>query len=69
MNRPSALNALNGDLMDALMVALDEAAEDDRVHVLILRGAGRAFCAGYDLNEDAAGGPMDPGDVAPGAER
>ncbi len=62
MNRPSALNALNGDLMDALMVALDEAAEDDGVHVLILRGAGRAFCAGYDLNEDAAGGPMDPGE-------
>jgi enoyl-CoA hydratase len=62
MNRPSALNALNGELMDALMVALDEAAEDDRVHVLILRAAGRAFCAGYDLNEDAGGGPMDPGE-------
>jgi enoyl-CoA hydratase len=62
MNRPSALNALNGELMDALMVALDESAEDDRVHVLILRGAGRAFCAGYDLNEDAGGGPMDPGE-------
>jgi len=62
LNRPAALNALNGELMDALMAALDEAAEDDRVHVLILRGAGRAFCAGYDLNEDAEGGPMDPGD-------
>ncbi|MGH2671753.1 MAG: enoyl-CoA hydratase/isomerase family protein, partial [Actinomycetota bacterium] len=62
MNRPSALNALNGELMGALMAALDEAAEDDRIHVLILRGAGRAFCAGYDLNEDAEGGPMDSGD-------
>ncbi len=62
MNRPSALNALNGELMDALMGALDEAAEDDRIHALILRGAGRAFCAGYDLNEDAQGGPMDAGD-------
>lgn len=62
MNRPSALNALNGELMEALMTALDQAAEDDRIHVLILRGAGRAFCAGYDLNEDAEGGPMDSGD-------
>lgn len=59
MNRPQALNALNGDLMDALMHALDEAAADDEVRVLILRGAGRAFCAGYDLNEDAEAGVMD----------
>lgn len=59
MNRPSALNALNGELMDALMVAMDEAAEEEGVRVVILRGAGRAFCAGYDLNEDAEGGPMD----------
>lgn len=62
LNRPSALNALNGELMDALMAALDKSAEDDRIHVLILRGAGRAFCAGYDLNEDAEGGPMGSGD-------
>ena len=59
MNRPQALNALNGELMDALMRALDEAAEDDPVRVVILRGAGRAFCAGYDLNEDAEAGAMD----------
>jgi enoyl-CoA hydratase len=59
LNRPNVLNALNGDLMDALMRALDDAAEDGDVRVLILRGAGRAFCAGYDLDEDAEGGPMD----------
>jgi enoyl-CoA hydratase/carnithine racemase len=59
MNRPGALNALNGELMDALAGALDAAATDDSVSVLILRGAGRAFCAGYDLNEDASGGEMD----------
>jgi enoyl-CoA hydratase len=59
MNRPNALNALNGDLLSALMAALGAAAEDDEVHVLILRGAGRAFCAGYDLNEDAATGVQD----------
>jgi enoyl-CoA hydratase len=59
MNRPSALNALNGDLVAAMSAALDDAAADDDVHVLVLRGAGRAFCAGYDLNEDAAGGVLD----------
>jgi enoyl-CoA hydratase len=59
MNRPKALNALNAGLMAALMAALEAAAGDDTVRVLILRGAGRAFCAGYDLNEDAAGGVMD----------
>ncbi|HLA93391.1 MAG TPA: enoyl-CoA hydratase/isomerase family protein, partial [Actinomycetota bacterium] len=59
MNRPKALNALNGELMSALMRSLDEAAEDDAVRVLVLRGAGRAFCAGYDLTEDAAGGAQD----------
>ncbi len=59
LNRPKALNALNGPLMDALERALDDAEADDAVSVLILRGAGRAFCAGYDLNEDAEGGELD----------
>ncbi len=59
MNRPEALNALDRAVVSALSVALDEAAEDENVHVLILRGAGRAFCAGYDLNEDARGGALD----------
>jgi enoyl-CoA hydratase len=59
MNRPEALNALNRELVDALGAALDEAATDDGVRVLVLRGAGRAFSAGYDLNEDAGGGVLD----------
>jgi enoyl-CoA hydratase len=59
MDRPDSLNALNQDLVDAMSEALDEAAEDDDVRVLILRGAGRAFCAGYDLNEDANEGVLD----------
>ena len=59
MNRPGSLNALNDELVGAMSGALDEAAADDDVHVLILRGAGRAFSAGYDLNEDAAGGTLD----------
>ncbi len=59
MNRPKALNALNGPLLEALMSALDDAASAEGVSVLVLRGAGRAFSAGYDLNEDASGGVMD----------
>ncbi len=59
MNRPDRLNALNGELVEALSGALAEAESDDGVSVLILRGAGRAFCAGYDLEEDAGTGRMD----------
>jgi enoyl-CoA hydratase len=59
LNRPGALNALNQELVAAMSRALDEAAADDDVRVLILRGAGRAFSAGYDLNEDASGGVLD----------
>ena len=59
MNRPGSLNALNQELVGAMSQALDEAAADDDVRVVILRGAGRAFSAGYDLNEDATGGVLD----------
>jgi enoyl-CoA hydratase len=59
MDRPDALNALNRELVDAMSAALDDAADDDGVRVLIVRGAGRAFCAGYDLNEDAGEGILD----------
>jgi enoyl-CoA hydratase/carnithine racemase len=59
MNRPKALNALSHDLMEALAAAIEEAGRDDAVSVVILRGAGRAFCAGYDLNEDADEGVLD----------
>ena len=59
MNRPGSLNALNRTLVDAMSQALREAADDDDVRVIILRGAGRAFCAGYDLTEDADEGELD----------
>lgn len=50
MNRPEKLNALNADLVHALMDALLAAQDDDNVAVVILAGAGRAFCAGADLS-------------------
>jgi enoyl-CoA hydratase/carnithine racemase len=59
MNRPKALNALDSGLIEALSAAMGDAARDDGVSVIVLRGAGRAFCAGYDLNEDASDEAMD----------
>jgi enoyl-CoA hydratase len=59
LNRPASLNALSGELMDALDEAFAAAANDDEVRVVILRGTGRAFCAGYDLKQDAEEGTKD----------
>jgi enoyl-CoA hydratase len=49
LNRPEKLNALSFKLQRELNAALWEADNDAQVHVIILRAAGRAFCAGYDL--------------------
>ena len=49
LNRPERLNALTPALIEALDAALAAALADDAVRVIRLRGAGRAFCAGYDL--------------------
>jgi enoyl-CoA hydratase/carnithine racemase len=51
LNRPQARNALSMALMNALQDALDAIREDPGVRVVILRGAGPAFCAGHDLKE------------------
>ncbi|HZP58544.1 MAG TPA: crotonase/enoyl-CoA hydratase family protein [Dehalococcoidia bacterium] len=49
LNRPEKLNSLTMKLQRELNQALWDADNDTRVHVVILRAAGRAFCAGYDL--------------------
>jgi 2-(1,2-epoxy-1,2-dihydrophenyl)acetyl-CoA isomerase len=49
MNRPDRLNALNNELAVAVKEALGRFAEDDAVRVVVITGAGRAFCAGGDL--------------------
>ena len=51
LNRPEKRNALNAALIDALHAALDRADLDAAVRVVVLRGAGRDFCAGADLDE------------------
>jgi enoyl-CoA hydratase len=53
LNRPAKLNAISAELRDALAEAIAAAAADDGVRVIAIAGAGRAFCAGYDLSEAA----------------
>ena len=51
MNRPAQRNALSVALMSALQRALEHAAADSKCRVVIIAGAGPAFCAGHDLRE------------------
>ncbi len=51
LNRPDRLNALSEALIAALQAELDRISGDRSVKAVILRGAGRAFCAGHDLRE------------------
>ena len=55
LNRPAKLNALSGALVEALSAAVDTAAADPDVRVIVIEGSGRAFSSGYDLTEEAEG--------------
>ncbi|MCH2674754.1 MAG: enoyl-CoA hydratase-related protein [Dehalococcoidia bacterium] len=59
INRPDRRNALHDDATDEIGQAIDDVAADDDIRVLVLTGAGDAFCAGGDLN--ALQGGSDPG--------
>jgi crotonobetainyl-CoA hydratase len=60
LNRPDAMNAVNADLATGLGEAVERAAADPAVRVLVLTGRGRAFCAGADLKAIASGQPIGP---------
>ena len=51
LNRPQAFNALSEGLLDALQRELDRVAADVSARVVVIAGAGKAFCAGHDLKE------------------
>jgi enoyl-CoA hydratase len=57
LNRPARLNAIDDKMPRELRRAVEAANADDKVHVIVLAGAGRAFCAGYDLKKFAEGDP------------
>jgi enoyl-CoA hydratase/carnithine racemase len=56
LNRPRQYNALSGALLDALHHELDALARDESIRVVVITGAGAAFCAGHDLKEMRAMG-------------
>jgi enoyl-CoA hydratase/carnithine racemase len=51
LNRPQAFNALSEQMLVAMQSALDGLAADESVRVVVLAGAGKAYCAGHDLKE------------------
>jgi enoyl-CoA hydratase/carnithine racemase len=51
LNRPAQFNSLSRALMSELQAELDHIATDERARVVVLAGAGKAFCAGHDLKE------------------
>jgi enoyl-CoA hydratase/carnithine racemase len=67
LSRPDRLNALNVQMLEELLRALDEIDADDAVRAVIVTGAGRAFCAGADLG--GGGGTFDTSGVPSGVPR
>ncbi|MCF8178265.1 MAG: crotonase/enoyl-CoA hydratase family protein [Sulfuritalea sp.] len=55
LNRPERLNAISDTTPADIRRAVEWAEAEDEVHVIIVEGEGRAFCAGYDLNQYAEG--------------
>lgn len=53
LNRPERLNTITPELIQQLLARLDQAQADPEVHAIRLRGAGRSFCAGYDIGGGA----------------
>ena len=55
LNRPRAMNALSGELIDALQAEFDRLADDRAIRCVVIEATGRAFSTGHDLREVAAG--------------
>ncbi len=60
LNRPERLNAIDLAMPREIRAAVRWAEDDDEVHVVVLDGAGRSFCAGYDLVEFGSGRDAHP---------
>ena len=53
LNRPEVMNAIDDRIPRLLQDAVEEANADENLRVIVLSGAGKAFCAGYDLKSYA----------------
>ncbi len=60
LNRPKKLNAFDGTMHDELYTALGEAAEDEEIRCIVVRGEGKGFSAGADLAQIIEGADGDP---------
>ena len=60
LNRPHKLNALDGELRDAMHGAIETVRADDDVRAVVFTGAGRGFCSGADLTSGGRGEPAPP---------
>jgi enoyl-CoA hydratase len=63
LDRPERLNAIDARMPGEIRQAVEQANDDPSVHVIVLQGAGRSFCAGYDLKEFAEAGVGTQGTV------
>lgn len=63
LNRPDKLNAVNEEMLAALLRALDDAEADASCRALLLTGEGRGFCAGQELGPAVMPGPNGPPDL------
>lgn len=59
LNRPQALNALNGDLLGELLQALSEFDSDDEIGAIVIAGSDKAFAAGADIKQMASASVVD----------
>ena len=64
MNAPDRLNALSDEMIAALQDQFDQLQEDRGIRVVVLSGAGKAFCAGHDLKQMTAGRQSEDGGKA-----
>ena len=55
LNRPDKLNAINSDMIEAINLAMDDAEDNYNVRAIILQAEGRAFSAGFDLDDEVWG--------------
>ncbi|MBI4990070.1 MAG: crotonase/enoyl-CoA hydratase family protein [Rhodocyclales bacterium] len=61
LNRPERLNAIDEKMPGEIRAAVERANADDGIHVIVLQGAGRGFCSGYDLKAFAEAEGENPG--------
>ena len=69
LNRPERLNSFTVTMHAEVVAALDAVEADSSVRVLLLTGAGRAFCAGQDLSDRAVAADAEPVDLGESVER